>query len=62
MSIPDLMRQKAAIFQRAAQRNPEQKDKLLGAAQSLQLAANVADSGLPEAKRTSLPPPTEEKS
>lgn len=64
MSMPDLMRQKAAIFQRAARRNPEKRKELLGVAQSLQFAANVGEEPLPEAKRRPLPvqpPESQEK-
>lgn len=50
MSVPDLMRKKAVLFHRAAKRNPQQAKQLLGAAQSLQFAANVAESGLPQEK------------
>ena len=45
---PQALRQKAVVLQKAAQARPEKRKELLGAAGSLQLAANVSEDGLPE--------------
>jgi len=47
-SNPEFLRAKAELFQKAAARNPEKREALLKAARLGQLAASVAENGLPQ--------------